>query len=177
MTLAFMRQACAAYSTSISGLKMSKVLSILGKALSLVQIIVFSLTQGYVLAPSSSLGIFNRGEEMKRVYYHRCGCPPEKVASHTCCCYTGKCCSSPKKPAATCHTGNKEPSLTYLSLSSCGCMEESFGISSGKFDFIGASFTMSPDRQVTLFALTKRVNPEKLLYTPPNPPPEITLPV
>jgi hypothetical protein len=54
-------------------------------------------------------------------------------------------------------------------------MEKSYGLSSGKFEFIGTSFMLALDHYVTLCLLAKRLNPEKLLFRPPVPPPEITL--
>lgn len=168
---------CEQQILSLSGLKMSKVLSFLGKALILMQIMGLSLMQSYVPAPSSNLGILNRTKEVKRVYYHRCGCPPEKVASHTCCCFTGKFCCSPQKPAATSHSRKDRSSQNYLSLSFCGCMDESYDISSGKFEFIGASFILFRGLQVSVFSPATRVNPDKLLFRPPVPPPEIALPI
>jgi hypothetical protein len=54
-------------------------------------------------------------------------------------------------------------------------MEESYGLSSGKLEFIGTSFMLALDHYVTLCSVATRVNPEKLLFRPPVPPPEIAL--
>jgi hypothetical protein len=155
---------------------MPKVLSILGKAVLLMQIAALSLIQGYVLKPCAGLQISNRIEGITSVLQHRCGCQPEKVASHTCCCYSGNCrIATGHKPIAADHRNGRKPSPSYISPLSCGCTEVSYGLTSENFKFIGAACKLSLYSNVRLFSPSQAVNPENLVFAPPVPPPEIAL--
>jgi hypothetical protein len=154
---------------------MAKVLSFIGKAILLMQITALSLMQGFVLEPFAPLRISNRTEGVTRIHYHRCGCSPDKIASHTCCCYSGNCYSSLKKIGSTCHYNNDKPSPIYISILSYGCTEEVYDIYVGKFEIIGTSFTLYLYNHFTRFSQFKPVNPKNLLFRPPIPPPEIYL--
>jgi hypothetical protein len=155
---------------------MSKVLSILEKGILLMQIAALSLMQGYVLKPFSGLQISNRVEEGTRVLQHQCGCRPEKVASHACCCYTGNCRTSPgSKATAINHPNARKPSANYTSPPSCGCTEDSYGMTLGKFEFIRTSFRLFRGDHVVLFSPSKQVDCETLAVPPPVPPPETLL--
>lgn len=151
---------------------MSKVPSIVGKIALLAQITALTLVQGFAPAPAAKTGVFNRGEGVNLVYYHRCGCPPEKVASRACCCYTGKCSSSPQKPAASRHSCCPKPAPAQTFISSSGCVEEYFGTSSGKFEFIGTSPVLDLCMHQTLALQSNGGNPVNFLINPPVPPPE-----
>jgi hypothetical protein len=153
---------------------MAKALTFLGKVLWLFQLVALSLMQGYALEPASPLGISSQSEYVKRVTYHRCGCPPEKVASHTCCCYTGKCTKpSGKTAAATCHPDHGGPTTSGLSLYACGCMEESFFLSAERYKFIGAFFIIYLSDRIIYFSPSLLGKPENPIFKPSIPPPQL----
>jgi hypothetical protein len=155
---------------------MLKPPSILGKIILLVQVSTLWLMQGYVLTPSSSFGIFNRTEGVNRIRYHRCGCPPEKVAARTCCCYTGKCSSSSPNSVPACHSCSPKPPPTLNFISVGGCMEEYYGSSSGKAKFIGTSSLLHLYRRQTLFLQFNQISPKQFFSAPLVPPPKIANP-
>jgi len=153
---------------------MAKVLTFFGKVLWLLQLVALSLMQGYALEHASPLGISGQSECVKRVTYHRCGCPPEKVAAHTCCCYTGKCTKPSRKTAcASCRPDHGAPTTSGSSLYASGCMEESFFLSAERYKFIGAFFIIYLSDRIIFFSPSPVGKPENPTFKPSIPPPQL----
>lgn len=153
---------------------MTRTPSILGKVILLMQITAWLLIQGYAL-PALSAGVTSYRAVGVKIIHHRCGCAPEKVASKTCCCYTGKCSSPANNPAATCCSSHRKPATSQTLLIAGACLEEEYGTSLGKCDFLGASSLLGLGNQMTRFSQLGRIIPKYLLFGPPVPPPEMAL--
>ena len=152
---------------------------LLGKTVPLIQIAALILIQMYTSAPFPPSRTNGQSRHHETVSHHQCGCPKEKVASHTCCCALSKrtCCALPAHGTASSSGPKKEGRDTArIYASTCGMSEELEIDSSGKFKFMGASFAFGLPALSVLLAETTQKQPQDLFLKPPVPPPEITKP-
>ena len=143
-----------------------------------------------VILPTSRIS--RNGQAEGRESNHQCGCPKEKVLSHTCCCsaYRRNCCAIPSVDKASennisgnGHTGESVSSSgpdsrsftgTHAYVASCGMQEQFKAESYSKSYFIATCRTTAIPAHSTLIAQEARKTLDNLFLEPPDPPPEIT---
>ena len=150
-----------------------------GKAVLLLQIAALVLIQMYASAPLPPPWTNGHPRHHEEASHHQCGCPKEKVASHTCCCalYKRSCCArSGHGTASASGPGQKDGDTVRIHATTCGLSEELDFDSSGRSKFMGASFAFGVPAPSVLLTETTQKQPSDHFLKPPVPPPEMTRP-
>ena len=144
-----------------------------GKALSLlIALVLLSAPFQYFVAT-----IEDRDEEEMPV--HQCGCPQEKVLSHTCCCALAKrnCCAAhaAEKPSANTLEGQTSAAPVFCR-AGCSLPERLITDSTGKNKFASAPYLHGIFVLNFLLAQTADKKPENAFLEVSVPPPKNTIP-
>jgi len=151
--------------------------SILGKAVLLLQITALLLIQTYTFAPFSTASIPSEAEDEGSISHRRCGCPPERILSRTCCCFLANgSCSRNKNSAKELRRG-KDNATIYLCAAPCGWPANLNINSAVNFEFLGAYFTFAPIIRSAIVAQGIQETLGGQFSRPQVPPPEISAPV
>jgi len=137
----------------------------------IVQVVAVLLLQWYAIAPHFRQGNVHqcRGD------HSQCGCAPERIAAHTCCCYQRKAlyCGMKnhcKKSHFTKRSGNS--SITYIGIAPCGGNPKFITVSLDRLEFVRSKAqTALPTRCSFRRPTFLRETVNSRIMEPPDPPP------
>lgn len=151
-----------------------------------VQIAAMLLVQFYSLVPSLSLAFFSQEAGHKRSGLCRgnhveCGCAPERIASHTCCCYRQKqsCCDlSNQRDAQKAGQQNSDTSaLPRLCTAPCGSSANFITASVQQLKFVlPETHVATISGSFFLLAFPVEETASGRVAEPPDPPPKLVFP-
>jgi len=143
-----------------------------------VQLLALLLLQGAFLMPAFLKMAQSPAAGRSCYGNHRlCGCPAERVADRTCCCFRAlpSCCHGDDAPGAP--DGNDaETGTASLRNSPCGLFTGSDMLSFADYEFLAASLRpmINARSGVTLFPACPQTQEDRLCE-PPDPPPRVVI--
>jgi hypothetical protein len=144
-----------------------------------IQLIALLLLQGYFLTPAFQKMVKSSAGGKCFGNHRLCGCPPERIANKTCCCFRAlhSCCMQGDGNGSSSDTAADNGGAVVQN-SPCGLFTDSGMLSLDKLKFLAAA----PAPAKSAAAAPCRFPPfsEKLedrLLEPPDPPPHIVIPV
>lgn len=135
-----------------------------------LQVVAILLLQWYSIAPHVS----RKHAQIQCSGDHRpCGCSPEKIVAHSCCCNQYKPLCHEEDHLAK-REGN--PSAPYFSIAPCGGSPKFVTISPDKLKFMPSDILpVLPSACLSRFPSTILETPPSRIGDPPEPPPKLLL--